>query len=86
MPDEMFVSGVEAERQQIETKTLGNDIAHALADRRASYTRKLQANTEDETNFVEVCIILAYYVRWYVLFLQGCFRSLTILFKRLSSF
>lgn len=54
MPDEMFVSGVEAQRQQLETRTLGNDVAHALADRRASYNRKLQALAEDETNFVQV--------------------------------
>ncbi|XP_028394097.1 uncharacterized protein LOC114518320 isoform X2 [Dendronephthya gigantea] len=59
MQDEMFVSGIEAERQQIETKTLGNDTAHALADRRASYTRKLRAHAEDETNFVERYVEIA---------------------------
>ena len=53
-PDEMFVSGVEAERQQTETRALGNDTAHVLADRRASYNRKLQTLAEDETNFVQV--------------------------------
>lgn len=50
----MFVSGVEAERQQTETRALGNDTAHVLADRRASYNRKLQTLAEDETNFVQV--------------------------------
>lgn len=56
MPDEMFVSGVEAERQQIESRTLGNDTAHALADRRANYERRLRTLAEDETNFVQVFI------------------------------
>jgi hypothetical protein len=58
MPDEMFVSGVEAERQQNETRVHGNDTAHALADRRASYKRKLQNLDEDEKNFVQVFIII----------------------------
>ena len=57
MPDEMFVSGVEAERQQTESRTLGNDTAHALADRRANYERRLRTLAEDETNFVQVSIL-----------------------------
>ena len=54
----MFVSGVEAERQQNESRLHGNDIAHALADRRASYKRKLQTVGEDEKNFVQVFVFL----------------------------
>ena len=51
---EMFVSGVEAQRQQTETKVWGNDTAHALADRRANYERKLKSLAEDEKKFVQV--------------------------------
>ena len=58
MPDEMFVSGVEAERQQNETRLHGHDTAHALADRRASYKRKLQTLAEDEKDFVQVFILV----------------------------
>lgn len=50
----MFVSGVEAQRQQTETKVWGNDTAHALADRRANYERKLKRLAEDEKKFVQV--------------------------------
>jgi hypothetical protein len=65
MPDEMFVSGVEAERQRIETRVLGNDTAHALADRRASYKKKLQTLAENETNFVQVFILIFYCVVYF---------------------
>ena len=52
--EELFVSGVEAERQLSEIKTMGSDVAHALADRRANYNRKLRSLAERESRFVEV--------------------------------
>ena len=63
----MFVSGVEAERQQIETKVLGNDTAHTLADRRANYKRKLETLAEDETNFVQVCYLVDIIILYIIL-------------------
>ena len=61
--DELFVSGIEAQRQQIDVKTFGIDAAHALADRRAKYNRRLRSQAEDDTSFVKVCFLKCY-VYW----------------------
>lgn len=73
--DELFVSGVEAERQQIEMRTLGKDVAHSLADRRANYNRKLRELAEHETNFVQNYVEIAKEEKKFQLHLSDAIQS-----------